>query len=126
MSGCYSTSSLSASGCRPQVCTLPADRRLRQDFAVVTCVFNPRGFASRYRLYRQFAHYVALAGVRLVTVEVALGDRPFAVTSTENPDDVQLRTAWELWHKERALNIGFEHAIHTQPGSATWPGSTPT
>jgi hypothetical protein len=106
---------LSANGQQPHVCTLPADRRKRDDFAVVTCVFNPRGFASRYRLYRQFAHYVNLAGVRLVTVEVALGDRPYVVTRPDNPDDIQLRTCWELWHKERALNIGIEHAVRTQP-----------
>ena len=53
-------------------------RRPRHDFIVVTSVFNPRGFKRRYDLYRQFEQYVAASGAQLMTVEVALGDRPWA------------------------------------------------
>ncbi len=45
---------------------------------------------------------------RLVTVEVAYGERAHAVTSADRTGEhVQLRTRHELWHKENALNIGF-------------------
>lgn len=80
---------------------------------VVTVVFNPRRFASRIRLYRQFANYMArYPNVRLVTVEVAFGDRPFEITG---PDIINLRTNAEIWHKERALNIGIKYAIQSDP-----------
>lgn len=90
-------------------------RRAREDFVVVTCVFNPRGFASRYQLYRDFAARCAAAGARLLTVEVALGDRPHEVTERYQDWHVQLRTAWELWHKERALNLGIQRAVQLVP-----------
>jgi len=46
--------------------------------------------------------------VLLYVVEVAYGDRPFEVTSSENPRDIQLRTTFELWHKENALNLAAQ------------------
>jgi hypothetical protein len=81
---------------------------------VVTAVFNPRRFASRIRLYNDFARYVRKAGCRLVTVEVAFGERPFEIAADPDTGDViHLRTNSELWHKERALNIGIQHALDT-------------
>ena len=56
-----------------------------QPLYVVTTVFNPRRFASRHRLYANFAAWLAQQGVRLLTVEVAFGDRPFAVTTAADP-----------------------------------------
>lgn len=48
-----------------------------------------------------------LAGVNLWTIEVQLGDRPFAITDAANPRNIQLRHWSELWHKENALNIAI-------------------
>jgi len=78
---------------------------LSEDLYVVTAVFNPRRFLSRYRLYEDFAKMVTDAGGILYTIELAFGDRPFAVTQSDNPRHVQLRTWHELWHKERLLNL---------------------
>ena len=75
---------------------------------VVTVIFNPRRFRSRYRLYRTFAKEMADAGVQLLTVEIAFGDRPFEVTNAFDPWHLQLRTSVEMWHKERGLNLGVE------------------
>lgn len=83
------------------------------DLTVVTAMFNPRRFASRMRLYRDFSAYVKAAGCRLVTVEAALGDRVHETDAGE--DVIQLRTGCELWHKERLLNIGIRHALATRP-----------
>lgn len=80
----------------------------------VCTLFNPRRFESRIRLHREFTEYVAMFGVRLITVEIAFGERPFEVDP--GPDVIQLRTNDELWHKERAINIGMKHAIKTDPG----------
>lgn len=75
---------------------------------VVTAVSNPCRYASRYRLYEDFAKMVADAGATLITVEVAFGNRPWAVTMPGNPYHVQLRTTHELWHKENMLNLGIQ------------------
>lgn len=89
---------------------------------VVTSIVNPCRYRSRWALYHDFVHHMAAAGAVLHTVEVAYGERTFAVTcATEPPalaagrpatsghgsQSLQLRTSCELWHKENALNLGF-------------------
>jgi hypothetical protein len=76
---------------------------------VVTCVSNPVRYRSRWRLYERFAAQMARAGVNLLTVELAYGERPFEVTKPGRRDHVQLRSRSELWSKENLLNIGFAH-----------------
>lgn len=83
------------------------DSHLLEKFWVVTTVFNPVRFASRYRLFEAFEARMKAAGVNLLVVEVAFGDREFKVTSANNPNHVQLRTQSEVWLKENALNIGI-------------------
>lgn len=75
---------------------------------VVTMLSNPLRWRSRYRNYWSFQRQVADAGAELLTVEVAYGDRPFEITSPDNPMDLQLRTGDELWHKENAINLGIQ------------------
>ena len=82
---------------------------------VVTCVYNPRRFKSRPKLYTDFAKWVADAGSKLITVEIAFGERPFVVTEFGNPYHLQLRTSTEIWHKERALNLGVHHLSRLHP-----------
>jgi hypothetical protein len=82
---------------------------------VITVVFNPRRFESRYRLYKQFAEWIQASGVKLLTVEVAFGERPFVLTDASEPWNLQLRTRHELWHKERALNLGLHHLAQLDP-----------
>ncbi len=74
---------------------------------VVTMISNPVRYASRYALYREFRARLEAAGVRLMTAEIAFGDRPFAITAPGDPWAVQLRTIDELWHKENAINIAI-------------------
>ena len=57
--------------------------KLSDPVYVVTTVFNPIRFNSRWRLYNKFAHHVAASGGVLYTAEVALGDRDFAVTTPQ-------------------------------------------
>jgi hypothetical protein len=76
---------------------------------VVTCVFNPHRYRTRLELYKRFEKYIADSPhTKLLTVELAFDDRPFAVTSPDNPWHLQLRTKTELWHKERLINLGIE------------------
>jgi len=47
-------------------------------------------------------------GVKLFTVEIAYQDRAFEVTTPFSKWNLQLRSSHMLWHKERALNLGYE------------------
>lgn len=74
---------------------------------VIAPVSNPARYSSRYDLYQKFKVGMDRAGANLMTVELALGDRPFEVTEPGNPRHVQLRTWDEIWHKENMVNVGI-------------------
>ncbi len=82
---------------------------------VCTMISNPVRYSSRYRLFHQFRSQNEGPHIRHWTVEVAYGNRPFAVTEADNPRHLQLRTSTELWHKENALNLLFAHVLRHQP-----------
>jgi hypothetical protein len=81
--------------------------RLSDPLYVVCVVFNSPRFRTRWRLYEDFALHVSRAPTAILyTVEVAFGDRAFAVTQAGHPRHIQLRTPHELWLKENAINLG--------------------
>ena len=47
------------------------------------------------------------SGAILFTVEMAFGNRPHEITESDNPRHIQLRSTFEVWHKENMLNIGI-------------------
>jgi hypothetical protein len=72
---------------------------------VATMYSNPLRWQTRRLLLNDFRrHMQDSPNVRLYVGELAYGDRPFEVTCPECPEDVQLRTQDELWHKENVLN----------------------
>jgi len=79
--------------------------QLHKPLYVLTSVFNATRYRSRWRAYQDFVKMVEEAGAVLYTVEVAFGERDFAVTEADNPRHLQLRTWAEVWHKENALNL---------------------
>lgn len=87
---------------------------------VVTAISNYVQYQSRYRLYKNFEKMVNQSGAILITVETALGERPFEVTVAENPHHIQLRTVHELWHKENMINLGIQQAVQLYPQSSTY------
>jgi hypothetical protein len=85
-------------------------------FWVITVLSNPIRYKRRYELYWKFAEMCKHAGVNLITVEQAFGDRQFMVTETGNPLHLQLRSFDECWHKENLINLGVKHAETIAPG----------
>lgn len=74
------------------------------DLWIVTAYFNPAGYRSRRVNHELFRARVVESGLRLVTVECALGDAPFELPAA--PDVLHVRARSVLWHKERLLNLG--------------------
>lgn len=65
---------------------------------------NVERYRVRWKLFSDFARRVHHAGALLYVVEVATGNREFAVTEPNNPRHLQLRSTSDIWHKEAALN----------------------
>ena len=81
----------------------------KEKLYVVTSIFNPDGQEIRYKLYRDFKKYInSFPNTILVTIELAFGDSPFAVTDSSDPYNIQLRTDTILFYKENLLNIAFK------------------
>lgn len=89
-------------------------------FYVITPISNPRRFARRYELYWVFKKMCESAGVNLITIEQAFGERQFMVTHHKDPMNVQVRTVEELWHKENMINIAAHHAAKMGAREIAW------
>ncbi len=76
-----------------------------QPLHVAVAYSNPVRWHTRRVLMNNFRdHMRSSANVVLHVGELAYGARPFEVTG-DDPNDVQLRTSHELWHKENILNL---------------------
>lgn len=93
---------------------VPADL---SHFYVVTVISNPQRFRRRFELYHKFAQQCEAAGVKLITVEQAFGDREFMVTDPKNPYHVRVRGIDELWIKENMMNLGVRRALEMDPAA---------
>lgn len=77
---------------------------------VAVAYSNPFRWETRRKLFNNFRwHMQSCPNVRLYVAELAYGDRPFEVTSPDNPRDVQLRASQELFHKENLQSIAIRH-----------------
>jgi hypothetical protein len=86
--------------------TRPADRYApTADLWVVTAYFNPAGFRSKRVNYDRFRERIEAPGIPFVTVECALGGRPFELPAGPNVRRVHGRDV--MWQKERLLNVAI-------------------
>src|SRR5438876_12277239 len=78
---------------------------------VVAVISNPVRYHSRWQLYRDFAPYIVASGAKLTTVELAYGEREYALQNIAPQDGghqyIQVRTPYEIWHKENLVNLGL-------------------
>jgi hypothetical protein len=86
-------------------------------FAVITVIFNPMRYHTRYELYQKFQAHIARAGVTLLTVEcifdiekdLGLPKQKFQVTQPGNPLHRQIKAPSVLWLKENLINIAVQY-----------------
>jgi len=88
------------------------------EFAVVSCLFNPGGSNRRVQNFRKFLSGIKQSGVRCLVVELTLGSNPFQITDHE--DVIRLRTDCILWHKERLLNTGIQRLLSEGVRKIAW------
>ncbi len=79
---------------------------------VVTAIFNPGRYEAIYKNYRAFERHMAESGAILHTVEMAIGDRPWAISSPCDQRDLQVRGRSQIWLKENLLNLAVQSLPH--------------
>jgi len=85
-------------------------------FAVITVVFNPIKYRSRYELYHKFDEHMTRSGVILLTVECifeiderfGLPKQKFEITRPKDPRHLQIKAPSVLWLKENLINIAVK------------------
>lgn len=82
---------------------------------VITPVFNPIRFRSRWKLYKQFEKMVLDSGAYLYLIEASFGNRDevFIETVSERHVIIHVRMKDEIWVKENLIN----RAIQSLPAS---------
>lgn len=82
---------------------------MMQDFWGITTFFNPAGYGNKLENYKKFRDSSKKQGLKLLTVELAFGERSFELSKNDADILIQLRTKEEnaLWQKESLLNIGL-------------------
>jgi hypothetical protein len=86
------------------------------NFAVMTVIFNPVKYQSRYDHYQKFAAHMAQSGVQLITVECIFESAPhfglprqsFEITRAGDRHHIQLIAPSIMWMKENLINIAVQ------------------
>ncbi|WP_028604218.1 hypothetical protein [Ottowia thiooxydans] len=82
---------------------------LRGEFWGVVAYYNPLNQDVLQKNFSEFSDGVRSQGLKLLVVELALGDAQFQIARTQCDGLIQRRTSTLLWHKERLLNLGIDH-----------------
>jgi hypothetical protein len=104
---------------------------VREPLYVITPLYNPARYKSRWKLYQRFANYITDAGAVLYTIEAAFGDREHALEGVAPHGDkshadvadltenryhsgrrgqhcyLKVRTRHECWLKENLVNVAL-------------------
>lgn len=79
--------------------------RLPGSFWGIAAVFAANGAPSHRANFETFADGIRRQGLRLLVIELALGDAEFAVDPSRCDTLIRKRSDCVLWHKERLLNL---------------------
>ncbi|CAF1610660.1 unnamed protein product [Adineta ricciae] len=85
-------------------------------FGVITILFNPIKYRSRYEWYHRFDEHMSRSNVTLLTVEcifdcadeLDLPQQKFEITSPNDSRHLQIRAPSVLWLKENLINIAVK------------------
>lgn len=77
---------------------------------VITTLYNPVRFSSRWRHYKAFEKRVLDAGAHLVLIEATLGNRPaiFTEPAHDNHQVIHVKVKDEIWLKENLINVAIQ------------------
>ncbi len=82
---------------------------------VIAVISNPIQYASRYKLYQEFAEHMNGSHIQLHTVELAFGERQHVIEQSPENTLLRLQTWDEIWHKENMIQIGINQLTQTNP-----------
>ncbi len=93
------------------------NRQPKEQLFVITTIFNPKQFKSRFKLYKEFEKRMLDAGIVLIVIEATFKNNKPEVTEKmgKNHFIFHVKADCELWLKENLINIGIEKLTHLFP-----------
>src|SRR4051812_42892051 len=91
---------------------------IKDNLYVISPIFNPIRYRTRWKNYKPFEKQVLDAGAHLITIEAIYGERECAITQTDHPNHtvIYVRTKHEIWLKENLINIAIHRlSTHIDP-----------
>lgn len=78
---------------------------------VITAVFNPQRYHSRWVHYSHFEKHIIDSGAHLITIEATFGNRSAAITEQmgDNHTIIHVNVKDEIWLKENLINVAIRH-----------------
>ncbi len=83
-------------------------QKLPGSFWGITTFFNPQGYKNKLKNYLEFRAASKKQGLKLLTVELAFGDRPFELREKDTDTLIRLRSDAIMWQREGLVNIGLK------------------
>jgi len=88
---------------------------------VITFISNICNFKRRWQLMSEFNERMnKVKNIQFYIVELAYEDQEFKITNSTNPNHLQLRTKYALWHKENLINIGISKLLPSNWKAVAW------
>ena len=96
--------------------------QLEDKLNIIIVVSNPCLYKRRYILAKQFINKIETeeSNVNLFIVELIYKNQQYELTSSNNPNHLQLETDIPLWHKENMINLGVKHLLPNDWKAFAW------
>jgi hypothetical protein len=96
---------------------LPLEEKLN----IVLVISNPCLYGRRYKLLNDFVARMDIEEhVRLFVVEMIYPGQDFKVTSSKNPNHLQLKQNVVIWSKENMINLAVKHLLPKEYKCFAW------
>ena len=101
--------------------SLASSKKIDDVLHVITYISNVCEFKRRWQLMNEFIDRMSkIKNIQLYVVELAYGDQDFHITSSDNPNHLQLRTEYALWHKENMINLAIKKLLPAEWKAVAW------
>jgi len=95
---------------RPNQSEMP---KVKGEMWGIAAYFNPAQYLDMSKRVSRFSQMVREQGLKLLIVEMAFGDKAFALEEDIADALIRIRSSCILWQKERLLNIALKHLPQT-------------
>jgi len=85
--------------------------RIKEKLYVITPVFNPQRYRTRWKLYNDFEKYVlSNQEAHLITIECSFGERSSVIEEhvSDKHTVIHVESCHELWLKENMINLAMQ------------------